>query len=63
LVPSSSFGVAFSRGGTAIAASNHHVYPFISAYTWSASGWGTQYSSPADPPYANTFGVAFGQIG
>lgn len=35
-------------------------YPYISAYPWSGSGFGTKYSNPATLPTGTGNGVAFG---
>ena len=56
------YGVAFSPDGTAITIA-HATSPFISAYPWSSSGFGTKFANPATPPpnYAND--VDFHPIG
>jgi hypothetical protein len=50
--------VAFSRAGDAIAIA-HANTPFISAYPWSVSGFGTKFSDPGTLPPATARGVAF----
>ena len=40
----------------------HEVTPFITAYPWSGSGFGTKYSNPATVPTLTGFGVAFNRI-
>ena len=36
--------------------------PFVEAYPWSSSGFGTKYSNPATLPAGNGDSVAFGRI-
>lgn len=38
----------------------HAVSPYISAYPWSSSGFGTKYSDPGTLPTNTGYGVAFG---
>jgi hypothetical protein len=40
----------------------HDTTPFVSAYPWSGSGFGTKFSDPATLPTGSGNGVAFGII-
>ena len=37
----------------------HDTTPFVSAYPWSGSGFGTKFANPGTLPTDNGFGVAF----
>jgi hypothetical protein len=52
-------GVAFNATGDAIAVTNGFT-PYISAYPWSVSGFGTKFADPATLPTGQGNGVAFG---
>jgi uncharacterized protein (DUF2062 family) len=54
-------GVAFSPAGTEIAIA-HEITPFVSAYPWSASGFGTKFTNPGTLPTGIGLGVAFNEI-
>jgi hypothetical protein len=41
----------------------HVSSPYISAYPWSGSGFGTKYTDPATLPTGNGLGVAFSPDG
>jgi hypothetical protein len=41
----------------------HSTSPFITAYSWSVSGFGTKYTNPATLPVGGGFGVAFSPSG
>jgi sugar lactone lactonase YvrE len=41
----------------------HDNNPYITAYPWSASGFGTKYTNPATLPPSNGNGVAFSPAG
>ena len=56
------YGVAFSPDGSAIAIA-HYSTPYISAYPWSSSGFGTKYSDPGTLPPSTGCGVAFSPDG
>jgi hypothetical protein len=51
-------GVAFNPSGNAIAVA-HTSTPFVTAYPWSGSGFGTKYTDPATLPGSFGTGVAF----
>jgi hypothetical protein len=58
----------FLKGGTAsgqkqFIAVAHDTTPFITAYPWSGSGFGTKFSNPGTLPTANGLGVAFSPSG
>jgi hypothetical protein len=55
------YGVAFSPAGTGIAIA-HSTTPFVSAYPWSVSGFGTKFSDPGTLPAGTGYGVAFNEI-
>jgi hypothetical protein len=55
------YGAAFSPSDDAIAVA-HFSSPFVTAYPWSTSGFGTKYSNPATLPTGITYSVAFGEI-
>ena len=55
-------GVAFSPAGDAIAVA-HSTTPFVSAYPWSGSGFGTKFANPATVPTGTGYGVAFSADG
>jgi hypothetical protein len=55
------YGVAFNSDSSAIAVA-HSTTPFVSAYPWSGSGFGTKYTNPATLPTGNGNGVAFNTI-
>lgn len=38
----------------------HDSSPYVTAYPWSSSGFGTKYSNPATLPASTGNGVAFG---
>jgi hypothetical protein len=40
----------------------HATTPFVSAYPWSASGFGTKFSDPGTLPASTGNGVAFNEI-
>ena len=44
---------------TGYIAVSHVTSPFVSAYPWSASGFGTKFSNPATLPTGGGYGVAF----
>jgi hypothetical protein len=50
--------VAFSPDGSAIAVA-HGTTPFITAYPWSSSGFGTKFANPATLPAGGGLGVSF----
>jgi hypothetical protein len=54
-------GVAFSPAGTEIAIA-HYTTPFVSAYPWSGSGFGTKFTNPGTLPAGIGYGVAFNEI-
>ena len=56
------WGVAFSPSGDAIAVA-HDLSPFITAYPWSGSGFGTKFANPGTLPTGDGFGVAFSPSG
>ena len=41
----------------------HDTTPFITAYPWSGSGFGTKFTNPATLPASDTYGVAFSSAG
>ena len=41
----------------------HDTTPFVSAYPWSAGGFGTKFSDPATLPTGGGYGVAFSSAG
>ena len=41
----------------------HNITPFVTAYPWSGSGFGTKYTNPATLPVQTGNGVAFNYIG
>lgn len=47
-IPSNSSGVAFTPNANTIFIS-HALFPYASAYPWSASGFGTKYADPGTP--------------
>ena len=52
----------YQTGGAATAetiAVSHGVTPFITAYAWNTSGFGTRFTNPATLPINTCFGVAF----
>lgn len=53
-----SYDVAFSGGGDAIALAGD-TYPYLAAYRWSAGGWGSRYADPAVSPSGTAYGVAW----
>lgn len=53
-----SYDVAFSGGGDAIALAGD-AYPYLVAYRWSAGGWGSRYADPAISPNGTAYGVAW----
>ena len=50
--------MAFSEAGTTIAL-GHISSPYIAAYPWSASGFGTKYSNPSSLPTGTGRSVDF----
>jgi hypothetical protein len=54
--------VAFSPSGNAIAVA-HGSSPFITAYPWSGSGFGTKFADPATLPTGTGNGVTFSPTG
>jgi hypothetical protein len=48
--------------GNAIAI-GHATSPFVTAYPWSGSGFGTKFTDPATLPPNSGFGVAFNSTG
>lgn len=44
--PNSGTGVAFTRAGTTIAVASQTTSPYVAAYAWSSSGFGTKYADP-----------------
>ena len=49
-------------GGQQFIAVAHSTSPFITAYPWSSSGFGTKFTNPTTLPASNGYGVAFTEI-
>jgi hypothetical protein len=53
--------VAFSPDNSCIAVANSTT-PFVTAYPWSASGFGTKYANPATLPAGRGLGISFNPV-
>ena len=52
-----------SKGSPAAIAVAHSSFPFVTAYPWSGSGFGTKFTNPATLPTNFSLGVAFTAAG